>query len=404
LRERSLGVESSILHLPNAAESRHLVPLESAPARHAFARIVPLVPWKRAAVGALLALRGAPLIASRREDVAFVARRAGERPMFDWLPLPGVAPGERRSVVISSSWRPGGASVVLHPFAAGASPPIVAKLSLDPDADPSSEGSRLGRLGPAARRAGAAVPAPLPGVRLHGAAVLLETRVEGEILAELLIRRPARLGRALTRVCGWLEAWQRLTATTSPLTPGRLESEVLAHAQAIAPRISGGGDYLAALDARCSAAQGTDAPLAASHNDLTMWNVLLDRRGRLAIVDWEVAEDATLPLKDFFYAVVDAVAAARGYDDRLGAVKECFGHGGVHTASVSTLQASLATAIGASPQAVELSFHACWLGHAANELAAAGPSDPTPFRDIVQWLAQREATDGHARELGPHNR
>jgi hypothetical protein len=118
-----------------------------------------------------------------------------------------------------------------------------------------------------------------------------------------------------------------------------------------------------------------------------MWNVLLDRRGRLGIVDWEAAEEATLPLKDLFYAVTDAVAATGRYADRPGAVRECFSPGGRHSATGARLQAAGQAAVEAPPELVELSFHACWLGHADNERRSAGPLDPTPFRDIVQWLA-----------------
>lgn len=395
LGHRALEIESAVLHLPSLDESRHLVPLKPAPARHAFRSIVPLVPWKRAAAGALLALRGASLVASNVGSVGLVARRPGGPPLYEWLPMPGVAGDEPRSAVISSSWRPGGASVVLHPFAAGASPPIVAKLSLDPDAEAESEseGSRLEALGAAARRAGADVPEPLDDARLHGSAVLIATRVEGEILAPRLMRRPGRLDRAVTSVCAWLEAWGRLTATMTPITERQLESEVLSHAKLLAPRLRGGADYLTVLEARCAAAAGMLVPLTATHNDLTMWNVLVDRRGGLGIVDWEAAEQSALPLKDFFYAVVDAVAAARGYAARPAAVEECFGPRGGHVDRVHALQTSLARAVGALPEAVELSFHACWLGHAANELRTAGPSEPTPFRDIVQWLAQREASE-----------
>jgi glycosyltransferase involved in cell wall biosynthesis len=383
---RGLAVESEVLHLPDVAQSRHLVPLEAAPGRHAFASVVPLVPWKRAVTSAVLGLRGGRLIAAAAADVALVARRPGAEPLFAWLALPGVPDGRRRSVVMTASWRPGGASVVLHPFAAGASPPVVVKLSLGRGADAAAEAARLARLLPAARQAGAAVPVPLDSTELDGAAVLIETRLAGQIAAPLLARRPARLDATLRSVCGWLEAWQRLTLTPTRLGAALLEREVLAPARALAPSLEGGEDYLAALGNLCSVLEGRPVRLAAAHNDLTMWNVLLDRRGQLGIVDWEAAEEATLPLKDLFYAVTDAVAATRRYADRPGAVRECFSPGGRHASMTAGLQAAGAAAADASPELVELSFHACWLGHAANERRTAGPFDPTPFRDIVQWL------------------
>jgi Phosphotransferase enzyme family len=391
LTAAGLVLESPILHLPDAATSEHLIPLEPAPAGHAFASIVPVVPWKRAAIRALLSFGGRRVLSSRLKGVALIARREGARPLVDWLPVPGVPAGARRSVIVSAAWRGNGASVVLHPFGPGARPPVVAKLALGSKAAPAAEESRLARLGPAAARAGAVVPLPLARASLDSAPVLVETRVEGRILAPLLGRRPARLSRTLTRLCDWLDAWGRLTATRTPITQRQVEREVLAPARALAPHLDGGAAYVAALEARCASATGQAVQLVASHNDLTMWNVLVDGGGRLGIVDWEVAEEGTLPLKDFFYAVVDAVAATRRYADRPAAARACFGPGGEHADRVRDAQASLASSVDVAPEIVELSFHACWLGHAANELGKVGASDPAPFREIVQWLAQREA-------------
>ena len=400
LRARGLRAEAPVLHLPSVAESRHLIPLEHAPARHAFARIVPLVPWKRRVAGAVLAVRGAAGFALAGDGVALLARRPGARPLFDWLPVPGAVDGADRGVVVSAAWRGEGASIVLHPLARGAHPPVVAKLSLGPPSAQATERLRLEQLGPTARRAGAAAPTPLADAALDGAPVLIETRIDGDVQAPVLARRPSHLERTLSRVCAWLESWQRLTATSARLTRQRLEAEILVPAESLAPRLSGGAGYLAALAARCEAAEGTPTVLTAAHNDLTMWNVLVDHKGGLGIVDWEAAEESTLPAKDFFYAVVDAVAATGRYADRLAAVKDCFGEEGAHTERVAPLQASLVEALGASSELVELSWHACWLGHAANELRSGAPGDPTPFRDIVQWLAEQDAASRRAGASG----
>jgi hypothetical protein len=390
LKGVGLAIESSILHLPDASVSEHLIPLEPAPAGHALASIVPVVPWKRAAIRALLSLGGEGIARSRFQSVAMVARRDGRRPLFAWLPVPGVPAGAKRSVVVSAAWRGDGASVILQPFGPGASPPIVAKLALGSQATPAAEESRLVRLGPDAARAGAEVPQPLEPGRRDGAPVLVETRLQGRILAPLLGRRPARLWRNLNRVCDWLDAWQRLTATTTPIGRDQLEREVLAPARALARYLDRGEAYVTALEARCQGAVDGPAPLVASHNDLTMWNILVDGPGQLGIVDWEVAEEATLPLKDFFYAVVDAVAATERYVDRPRAARACFEPGGEHAGRVDVLRRSLSSSIGASPEIVELAFHACWLGHAANELRKVDGSDTAPFRQILQWVGRRE--------------
>jgi hypothetical protein len=389
LRAAGRWVEGAILHLPNAAESRQLVPLAREPARHAFANVVPLAPWKQALAGALLALGAGRVISSGAPGVALVARPAGARPLLEWLPLSGAADGARRSAIVSPSRKPGGSSVVLQPFAAGAEA-VVAKLTLRPGEGAHGEHARLERMGAAAARAGAVVPRALGELSLHGNPVLLESRLEGRIAAPLLARDPALLAPLLERLCSWLGAWQELTASRAPLTRERLEAELLAPARALAPSLEGGERYLAALEERCSAAEGTMAPLTAAHGDLTMWNVLVEGP-RLGIVDWEVAEEATLPLKDLYYALADAVAATRRYTDRPAAVRACFERGGAQEGMIAPLRSSLAGALALPAGVAELSFHACWLGHALNEARSLGPSDPAPFRDIVQWLARSEA-------------
>lgn len=40
-----------------------------------------------------------------------------------------------------------------------------------------------------------------------------------------------------------------------------------------------------------------------------------------------------------------------------------------------------------APEVVELSRHACWLGHAFDEARSADPSLPRPFLEIVRRLA-----------------
>lgn len=386
LRERSLFLESPLLHLPDVAATRQLVPLAPRPARYAFKSVVPLVPWKRIAAEIGLRAGAGAALAAAAPDVALVARRPGARPLFEWLGLPGGGGAGRPTAVVSSSARPGATGVVVHPFE-HAGPAVVAKLALDPAALPSHEAERLVTLGPAARQAGAAVPEPLRSFDLHGLRVLVESRIEGDIAAPRLIRRPAGLERVAEDVVGWLERWHAATARRASLTAERLERELLTPAEVVAPLVTRGADYLAALRERCERLEGVTVPLAASHNDLTMWNVLVARDGALGVVDWEAAEEATLPLKDFFYAVADAVAATRRYADRPAAVADCFAPGGERAGFVARLRARIASSVELDPDVADACFHACWLGHAANEARSARPSDARPFREIVERLA-----------------
>lgn len=388
LRARGLVVEEALLHLPDVATSTQLVPIRSAPARHAFAHVVPLVAWKQAAAGLLLGLGGAGALTAGARSVALVARRPGARPLLEWLfALTGPAHTPAgASAVMSMSWRPSGPRVVLLPFP-DEGRPVVVKVALDAGTGAITEAARLQRLGAVARSAGADVPQPLASTQLHGCDVLVETRVEGDVLAPQLIRHPTRLGQALESVCGWLREWALATAAPAVLDRALLDREVLGPAEALARELEGGADYLAYLRARCAAAEGTRAALTASHNDLTMWNVLCDRRGGLGIVDWEAAEPATLPLKDFFYAVVDAVAATARYADRPAAHESSFASGGQRAAAVARLTEALSGALDVAPAVAELGEHACWLGHALDESRSAAASAPRPFLQIARRIA-----------------
>ena len=383
LLSRGLVLEQAVLHRPDLASSRELVPLQ----REALRQTVGSSPWRRAVVGALFRFGAGALLRATSPGVALVARRPAAAPQVGWLEQAGTLAGGTRGAVISSSWRAQASTVVLHPLIKRRVAPVVAKLDLTGAGRVAREADCLDRLGPAAKGAGAALPDPVVRVDLEGVPVLVETRLRGEIAARQLMRRPARLDRVLTDVCGWLERWEAGTARHHRLSSTELEREVMAPGEVIAPLLAGGADYLTALRERCARLAGASVPLVASHNDLTMWNVLVDRKGGIGVVDWEAAEEATLPLKDFFYATVDAVAATHGYRDRPAAVRDCFAPEGERAALVAELHGRIAASVGVDAELSAVSLHACWLGHAVNEHRFALPSEGRPFLEVVEWLA-----------------
>lgn len=388
LRAGGIPVQAAVLHVAGVAESQQLAPLA---ANEAFGTIVPLAPCKRVILRTLLGLGGGATLAATHDAVGLLSRRPRGRPLFDWLRIAEGAPAPYRGVVVSASWRPDGPMVVLHPLAASPAAAIVAKAALYDTATAASEDAMLRRLAPSARRAGVAVPRPVGSAQAGSATFLLESRVEGQIVAQMLARRPAELEGILGALVRWLGEWQRLTATVTPLGREILEREVLAPVAQLAAQIGDGERYIAALTRRCAAIEGTEVSLTAAHNDLTMWNVLRDRRGGLAVVDWEVAEEHALPLKDFFYAAVDAVSATDRYADRPGAYDACLRPAGSAGALTARLQASIAATLPVAPEVVELSRHACWLGHAVNESRATGSAGARPFLEIVRRLAATTA-------------
>jgi hypothetical protein len=231
----------------------------------------------------------------------------------------------------------------------------------------------LQELGPSVDRAGAHVPT----VVYHGAAgnraALVEPLLPGERVSSLLRRRPSRLHAIVAQVAEWLSRWHAETRVTRPLTEEDLQRLVLAPLEAVAPQLPDGAAYAERVESLGRALVGRDVPFAAAHNDLTTWNLLL-AGDVLSVVDWEAAEAEGLPLVDLEYLVVDATAAA-GRIERDHAFR---------TAPRDACDDAVRR-LGIAADVAELARHACWLGHARNDLARTGRD--SPFLAIVRSLA-----------------
>jgi len=391
LRCHNLPIEQAIIHLPDYAASRYLVPLSSAPARYAFSKVLLMPPWAHYLASLGMRFPGCEkLLEHVWPSVALIARRPGARPLMHWLfQLDGE--GDRiGSAVIRTSWRGADGSVLVHRFLdCEAQPSAVAKLNLTAAmaSNRVGEAETLNRLGASARSAGAEVPRPLLLGQLHGHPVLLQSVVHGRPIASLLASRPSRLLDLIESLVAWLERWNRSTMTIGPIDADILAREILAPAALLAPLLQQGRQYREWLIRRYAAVGGISAVFVATHNDLTMWNVLLDERGGIGVLDWEAARAQGLPLVDFFYAVTDAVAAVQGYVDRPKAFESCFAPDGVYAYAVTQILSRLRYRLEISDEAAELCFHACWLHHAANELRSGEAHAQRQFLKIVQWLA-----------------
>ena len=106
---RGLAVEAAVLHRPDVASPRELVPLE----REGATRVA--APWKRALAGALFRLGAGSALRTAFPGAALVARRPGARQQLAWFEQAGASP-PARAAVISSSWRPHASSVVVSPL------------------------------------------------------------------------------------------------------------------------------------------------------------------------------------------------------------------------------------------------------------------------------------------------
>jgi hypothetical protein len=386
VRDQGLVVGPTVLHLPDLASSRYLVAGPPA-ARYATACLVPRRSWRGRAASLVARTPGGTRLVAQTNLGSVVVRRRAAAPLFRWLSeAAGEVPAER--VVVTRTWRAEGGTFtvsVVDDDAAG--PRLVARVGSGPPAARESMGEAraLETFAASAETAGAAVPHPRTTFRLDGVPVLVETGVPGRVAASTLSERPRDVQVVLDRVLAWLLRWNRATATSATLTPALLEDEVLAPARLVARVIPAGDAYVELLDRLCRDVAGASVTLAAAHDDLTMTNVLLAPDGSIGIVDWETARADALPLVDFLYAVVDAYAASARYVDRAGAFADCFGAGGRHAQAVGAHQSPFERALGVTPGVLSVSFHACWLHHAANELERGEANGP--FGAIVRLLA-----------------
>jgi hypothetical protein len=390
---RAHGLESveGFLHVPDVRRSRFLVPLQRRPLRHALAELVPLSTRNRplaAAVAALPTTRALELLAG---PVGLAARRASAPGLFGWLQEGGGSPTAIVELGAEEAGR-----MTLHVFSRSArSPSFVAKLGGDPARHSAGAAATVD-----AGAAGVAVPRPLPPL-VNEEPVWRETALSGTNAAAFLRRRPARLRAVVEPLVTWLDEWQQRTASESDFGPELLDQWVREPLAALESSIDAGGAYESRLEALGRGA-ARRVPLVTMHGDLTMANVLVrngsaDGAPAVGVVDWEAARPGALPLLDLFYMLADAVAAVGGYEDRPAAARECFSPGGRFAPSTSSARLRLARTLRLSDDVTALSFHACWLHHAANEARARQPDEPRPFLEIVNWVAQsRELLPGLA--------
>ena len=384
-RAEGLQVGPTLLHLPNLGSSRHVVPADRAALRYATESILPRSSRKSMVASVVLRLPLAERLVAYAAPASVVARRRSDPRLLEWL---SGAAGESVRVdktIVTPTWRPTKSTFTVA-VVDTAGPRLIARVGRGPDAarPEFGEARALGAFATTAEQAGAMVPRVLASSELAGVPLLIETGVGGRLAGVALAERPGEVGAVLDRTLAWLLRWNRLTAAESVLTAEYLEQELFRPARAVAPSLATGAAYLASLERLRSEVTGRRTTLTAAHDDLTMVNVLLRADGGLGVVDWGTARHAALPLVDFFYAVVDAYAAAERYADRPLAFARCFANG-AHPPAVRAHQSRFQEALGIEPDVARLAFHACWLHHAANELAR----DETggPFLAIVSLLA-----------------
>ncbi|HEX6106087.1 MAG TPA: hypothetical protein VFZ26_10925 [Gemmatimonadales bacterium] len=386
LARRGFPAEGTFLHLPSPAASELLLPLERQAFEGAVHRL--LAPGSSRS-RALLVAAGVPgalrMLARLHPSVGLLARRPSSRPLASWI---SATEPRRRLAMIRVRWRLDRARAVIHLLPESRAEGAVVKVALrepDPAGGLEREAAALAELAPAARAAGAAVPAGTLSSPASRCPALLLDRLAGTPAFTLLAARPTAYEGVVRGLGAWLEAWSRATCRARHLDAATLDAWVLGPARRLADRFEGGAEYSAWLESRCKPLVGRAVPVVATHNDLTMSNVLVQPGGKLGIVDWEAAAAEGLPLRDFAYAAVDATAARDRYRDRPGAFDRCFGAGG--SGVVGEVLRRLRRAVDLPEDFATVAFHACWLQHAEDEQRKRGPGERLPFLECVRRAA-----------------
>jgi hypothetical protein len=382
LRHAGFSAQTAVAHLP-ARKPRYLVPLDRGPWNYAFEYLIASSARLRLALRLIGTLpMGARLLQLTLPGLGIVARRSDAIPLAGWVRAAASAKTTPGSAVVGRSWRGPDGAVIVHCLGARQTKPwAVAKAT----PGLSAEGDALDRFGRDAEVAGARVPHTLAQLQRAGSSITIQTFVDGTSAARVLARVPARFPAVAQSVVDWLAVWNARTAIEAELDAAYLERHVRDPFDIVKPALQEAQPYDDFLRDLCDRVEGTVARLVAAHNDLTMWNVMVDRHNHIGVVDWETADSGALPLSDFFYAMVDAFSATTRYASRRAASAACFTPDGAATRLVSPLQRQFLSRVSANAEIVQLSYHACWLRHARNSMLANRSTGE--FVDVVQLHA-----------------
>lgn len=393
VHRHGLVLAGANMHVRSGSSSYYAIPCDARVAAHAL-QTMPVRAATRH-LASLVAIAAVPdiVLQSTWTDVGMVVRRPNARPLFDWTRAITPAAGVR-TAIIRTKRRGDLTTAVLTLFERRSGLPLSTlkvPVSRASEAARRREAAMIESLEPAAARAGASLPSAEVVSLRHGRWLLCSHVLPGMSAAAMLASSPHRLPRVVANLGAWLARWSALTQRPACADAARLEREILQPARMLASRIPGGEEYLSWLQCACERFTGVPMPFVATHNDLTMSNILLsDCDSQLGVLDWESASVDGLPLVDFFYAAADARAAAAGYRDRTAAFIETFDERAPYACFVRDLAARLCEAVRLPQQTAILLRHASALQHAVDEHRERRPG-PQPFLEMVRWMWRTDA-------------
>ncbi len=229
------------------------------------------------------------------------------------------------------------------------------------------------------------VPELLACETFGGTTLLVETGLAGRPLSPALVRsRPEIATLALTR---WVETVGTHTLgdpESGPSTYEALLSEPLVRHE---ERFSSDARERRLVTETLRLFDGLkpDLPTVFEHGDLSAPNLLLDRSGELAVVDWELAESAGLAGTDLFFGL-QYLASARVRAQTVRAHEKAFEEAFVGARGWARPHAlRYAERLGFSPALLPLLLVACW-ARAATRLSDRLDSADAPSEAGRPWI------------------
>ena len=385
--ERALGryelvLLDAVLAIPRWPNHAHLVPMAPAALCDAGPRHLGLT--RRAAwiLGRLIRVGAVRRLLRRTvPSCALVAAREPGLRIFRWLgDLDGA--GVATATVSSGPRADARVAVALRFQPQRRAPDVVVKAALDEAGVERVQAERaaLELLGATAAAAGASVPVPKPSSYPWMLAV---DALAGRSAAAVLAGAPRRLVPIEGAVADWLLRWNAATASHVPATVQLLERLLVGPVERLVAAGIASERYARAMATLAARLEGRSLLMVAVHGDLTMANVLAAKRAP-GIVDWESATAAGLPLVDLWYAFADGVARAARVT-HAAAVEALVTDTAPAPPALARLLDEHASALRLTVADRTLAFHACWLGHADNELRR-GDKD-RHFSGVVRAVA-----------------
>ncbi len=323
-----------------------------------------------------------------RKNTPSLARHTGLQPL--------------RSVVITPRFRASSHVVFLLYPAGQTAPTLVAKVARLAGPQPSliREAANLRTLQALQPEEDGSVPRLVLFEEFAGHAILLETALVGPLLS------PERLRRDGPRYCqlvvDWVTELHRRPVPHRSLPEAqegqgdwfaRLVERPLAFLETVLAQAAPDRRLLDRTRELLAPLAKLSVPLVFQHGDLSHPNLVLQKGGRLGVLDWELAQPRGLPACDlYFFLAYAAFAQARA--NRRGGHIRAFQQAffGPEAWTLPYLE-RYAAAIRLFPEALTPLFVATWMGVVANQLmrlAAAQPGEASTGEiftgETVAWL------------------